>query len=417
MGISELVNRYTSEIIQLTQDLVRIPSENRAPYGDEEQAQLFLVNWFHKNGIETDYFNLSDVIGLKEHEAYWPGREYKQRPNVVAKLSGTGGGKSLIFSSHIDTVTRNPLPWHIASPFSGKIEGDRLYGRGSYDMKAGLAVTAVIMKLIHDEGLVHSGDIYFESVVDEENAGANGTLASRIKGYNPDFAIIPEPTNLKICNQCKGGQVFEISFTGISGVKYAEDGIVNPIYSLAKVVQRIGELEQYINRDITDETQRRNVVLSKVCAGDLSPGGNIGNPSSAWLEMFIQVNAGSSEDMLRKEIDDFLNPLIKSDPALCNYKPTISRSSRFLYPSVTMPEHPGVLSLLQSEYAITGQKAQANPALFACDSFIFKELYNIDTALVGPMGGNAHGQDEWVSISSLTHLAKMLLGATLDYCK
>jgi len=422
IDVNACVESYKDDIIGLASALVKIPSENRAPDGDEKAAQQFLAEWFRSNDIDVDVFNIADVQGIKNHEAYWPGRNYSDRPNVVACIKGKGNGKSLMFSSHMDTVTRNPIPWEISQPFSGEVIGDKLYGRGSYDMKASLAATAVILKIIREAGIELSGDVYVESVVDEENAGANGTLASRLKGYNPDFAIIPEPSNMNICPQSKGGQVFEILFRGSPGVRYAGETVVNPIYGLAKIVQCIEKYEKSINSkdnlpiyykyDMTP----RNVVISKVKAGDLTPGGNVGNPDSAWLEMFVQVLPGFDEKDLWREIKHFLKKIIESDPVFSQFRPEIKPSSRFLYPSVTDSTHPFFNVLKTSYQNIIGTIPQLVGAPFACDSFIFNKYFKVPTALFGPSGGNAHGKDEWVSIESLINFVKISLGAVLQYC-
>lgn len=422
LDVDALVDRYSEELINLTSVLVRIPSENRAPDGDELNAQVFLEEWFKSNGIPVERFNILDVPGLQEHEGYWPGRNYEKRPNVVAHLKGSGGGKSLMLSSHIDTVTRMPLPWAISSPFSGEVKGDRLYGRGSYDMKGSLAASAILLKIIHENSIHLAGDVYVESVVDEENAGANGTLASRLRGYIPDLAIVPEPTNLDICPHSKGGQVFEIDFQGRSGVRYSGEDILNPIYALAKIVTQIEKYEAWINTDVSlpplfSQTDKpRSVVLSKVKAGDLTPGGNIGIPESAWLEVFIQVLPGYDETRLQQEFYGFLNELIEKDPFLREHRPVIRNSSRFLYPSTTDTAHP-IFELLASNYQqVTGQPARIVGASVACDSFIFDHYFGVPTLLFGPAGGNAHGRDEWVSISSLITFVKVALRTVLQFC-
>jgi acetylornithine deacetylase len=406
LNVSEIINEYKEEAIKLACDLIKIPSENVAPDGHEKEAQLYLMDWFLKNGISVDKFELLSVEGLESHEAYWPGRNYKDRPNVVAFIKGSWSGKSIIFSSHIDTVTRDPIPWVVSGPFSGEVIGDRLYGRGSYDMKAGLAASAIILKIIKDLNIKLSGDIFVESVVDEENAGSNGTLASKLKGYNPDVVIIPEPTNLTICPHPKGGQLFEILFKGRAGVSYGGEDVINPLYNMAKIINKIEEYERKINKIenppkfYENDKKPRYVVLAKAKSGDLKLGGNVGIPEEAWLEMF-----------------DFLNQVIESDPSLKKNPPVIKPSSRFLYPAMTDSSHP-IFELISKKFIdITGKEPVITGASFACDSFIFNKYFNVPTVNFGLVGGNAHGKDEWFSINSFFDYIKINLAVILEWCK
>src|ERR1051325_1881836 len=134
---------------------------------------------------------------------FWPGRHYSHRPNVGAVRKGTGGGRSLVLSGHIDPVPAGSGPW-TRLPFGGAVEGNRLYGRGSNDMKAGVASNLFVAEALSMLGVQLAGDLPFESVVDEEFGGVNGTLAGRLMGFNADAAVISEPTALRISPAQRG---------------------------------------------------------------------------------------------------------------------------------------------------------------------------------------------------------------------
>src|SRR6185369_5432319 len=89
-------------------------------------------------GWQVESYELGDVPGLEEHPEFWPGRDYRNRRNVNARCTGTGGGRSLLLSGHIDTVPRGSSPW-TKPPFGAEREDNRIYGRGATDMKAGIA--------------------------------------------------------------------------------------------------------------------------------------------------------------------------------------------------------------------------------------------------------------------------------------
>ena len=100
---------------------------------------------------------------------------YRNRPNLVAVLRGTGGGRSLILNGHIDTVTVEPREQWTRDPVGAAIEDGRMYGRGTSDMKGGLMGAVMALTYLREAGVRLPGDVIFECVVNEEHAG-NGTL-------------------------------------------------------------------------------------------------------------------------------------------------------------------------------------------------------------------------------------------------
>ncbi len=279
MDIDRVVEEYRTEILRVTQELVRIPSENIVPLGYEREAQEYIQDFLEGVEAEIDVFTPYEVEGLEKHPAFFPGRDYKDRPNVVALRRGRGGGRSLAFSSHIDVVTSRHLSWKTGNPYSGELVDGKIFGRGSFDMKGGLVATLFVLRILSDYGIELMGDLIVESVVDEENGGSNGTLASRIKGYNAEVAIIPEPTMLEICPACKGGRIYKVETYGVAGMGYGGEKIYNPVYLLASLIQATEEFERIINTDVkTDplfmgDEKPRPVILDKVQAGDPNLGG------------------------------------------------------------------------------------------------------------------------------------------------
>jgi acetylornithine deacetylase len=124
------------------------------------------------------------------------------RPSVIGRLPGAGGGRSLLLNAHLDTVGFGAME----APLTPRVEGGRLYGRGAYDMKGGLAaVLAAAANLARGDRL--RGDLIVTAVADEEHAslGSEAALAHlRAAGTQPSGAIVTEPTDLQICLAHKG---------------------------------------------------------------------------------------------------------------------------------------------------------------------------------------------------------------------
>ena len=173
--------------------LVREASENTPPTGKEGACQRYAASVLEAAGWMPELYEMSAVAGLTDHPLFAGGREYAGRPNLGARRKGTGGGRSLVLSGHMDTVPRGTQPW-TRDAFGGQIEGNRLYGRGWNDMKAGVAMNLFVAEAVEELGLRLAGDLTVESVVDEEFGGVNGTLAGRLRGYVADAAVVTEPS-------------------------------------------------------------------------------------------------------------------------------------------------------------------------------------------------------------------------------
>ena len=193
----EMASRYRDEIIRVAQDLVRIPSQNTPPTGAENACQAYIADYLQCHGLAVDLYEPDQAPGLANHPAYWPGRDYRGRPNVSSLLPGRGGGRSALLTGHCDTVPLGDAVW-TKPPFGAEIHDGRLYGLGSIDMKGPLAAMLVLYKAVAEQDIPLRGGLCFESVVDEEFGGVNGTLAGRFRNGPMDGAVLGESTDLGI---------------------------------------------------------------------------------------------------------------------------------------------------------------------------------------------------------------------------
>lgn len=140
------------------------------------------------------------------------------RFNVAAVLKGSGEGRSLMFNGHMDTVGVDGM----TAPFSAEIRHGKLYGRGSQDMKGGLAAMLTAVKALVEHSIRLKGDLIFAAVADEEY-GSIGTEAL-VESYQTDAAIVTEPTDLDICLAHRGFAIFDIVTKGRAahGSRYQE---------------------------------------------------------------------------------------------------------------------------------------------------------------------------------------------------
>ena len=170
---------------------------NRPPDGNEAGAA-----WaWDRSGSGVDVFFVAGAMSM----SWLEGRNYSEgRDNVVARWRGRGQGRSLLLSGHTDVAPAESEYWKGCHPYKPVLKNGRLYGRGSADMKGGLTAMFWAMCILQDLGFQPGADILFESVVDEEFAGGNGTLAARLRGHNADLAMIQAPTRMEVCPRVWG---------------------------------------------------------------------------------------------------------------------------------------------------------------------------------------------------------------------
>src|SRR5262249_31258005 len=187
------VDERREKAIRFLQDMIAIPSVT----GDEANIQKFLSDYMTKMGLDVDMWE-TNWEKLKKHPAYRPvDRGYEGHPNIVATLKGSGGGRSLLLNGHTDVIPVGGGEGWSDNPWSATIKDGRIYGRGSADMKSGVASHIMAVECLLAAGLKPKGDVYINVVVDEEVSG-HGTLDTVIRGYKADAGISGETSDLAV---------------------------------------------------------------------------------------------------------------------------------------------------------------------------------------------------------------------------
>ena len=418
--LSAYVASRRDHLVSLLTDLVRTPSENRAPHGAELASQQLLADRLARAGCTPHLYEPDSVPALLTHPLYWPGRDYRQRPNLAATLPGAGGGRSLLLSGHIDTVPAGSHPW-TRPPFAATVEGNRLYGRGAFDMKAGVAANLFVFEAIRDLGIRLRGDLTFESVVDEEFGGVNGTLAGRLAGYTAAAAIIAEPSGLRLCPAQRGGRTVHLTFTA------PNSGILSPAGEAGVVEQ----LRVFLNALPAFVTIRRQaapphplyahladptpVTVARIHTAPWSTDEPPNVPPVCRLELFWQTMPGETLAGIDREFATWLAALLAAHPAVFPSPPTLHHPIRWLPGAALPPGAPLLGEFAAAVRAVTGQAPAVQGIEGPCDLFVFPE-FGIPALLWGPSGGNAHMPDEYVEIDSLVTATAALLHFVCSWC-
>ncbi len=408
------VDRKQEHILRLTEDLIRFRSVNRRVTGDEKACQMHVAELLGSMDLEVDVFEPPEVAGFEDHPAYWPGRNYVGRPNVVGRRRGTGGGRSLLFTSHADVV---PALDGKRPPFEPTREDGRLYGRGSSDMKGGLAATIGAVQCLQDLRVPLAGDVIIESVVDEEFGGANGTLASRLRGYQADAAICPEPNGMDVSPAHRGGALWEIVAEGTPGVPFGSTDLKSPAYAIAHLAVAIESWQEVRNERAGVPSLYRDAPGLPVILSTLeSIHENVGVPAVGRLEVWAEVYPGTTFDELRDDFMGHLETAIRDTPVLQGCTLEFRRPIRFLPGSQIHEDHPIVELLAGVSTKVRGEPARVRGANFACDAFMFNLHSPTPCVILGPRGGNAHAPDEWVLIDDLLRLTEIFALTAVEWC-
>jgi acetylornithine deacetylase len=415
------VDQHRDRLVQIIRDLVRIPSENTPPVGAEAACQLYVADFLRSHGWEPLSYELDQVPAIYDHPVFHEGRDYTGRPNVGARKRGAGGGRSLLLSGHIDTVPKGTQPW-TRDPFGGEVEGNRLFGRGSNDMKAGVGMSLFVVEALSELNLPLRGDLLFETVVDEEFGGVNGTLAGRLKGFNAEAAVITEPSFLRVCPAQRGGRVVHILLEAPGGVLTEQMFPAGVIDQLTFLLARVKEFAQArrakaaVHELYADHLDPVPVAITKVFTAPWGTKEPLTLPEQCRIEMYWQTMPGEQQGDVEREFSSWLDSVIASAPQLFPRRPELEFPIRWLPGSAIPKSEPLVKELAGCAAYVTGKQPPVVGFEAPCDMYVFHQAFGIPAVLWGPRGGNTHAADEYVEIDSVVDAAKTLLVFVCRWC-
>lgn len=413
------------DLIRILQDMVRLPSVTHPPGGDEGRVQGYVAELFRRMGLEVDVFEPTDVPGLAEHEGYWPGLDYNGRPNVVGVWKGQGGGRDLILNGHCDVVPEGPHERWSDDPFSGTVKNGRLYGRGSVDMKGGIAAMSMAVQVLKDCGIKLKGDVILESVVNEELGGYNGTLACIVRGYRADAAIVTEPSDLKIEPANKGGQAYRITVDGVGAhTSFWWEGVsaLDKAILIKREIERFSKIrfEQTRNNILYSDPEVYPIPALTDCIYSFHAGDPaiMGVPQQASMELMIDVLPGESLEEVRCAFERAVMEAAAKDPWLKDHPPHMEYADmRGIYPTQMDLSNP-IIEILKASYRdICKREAKVCGFESACDAMMFNLFSDTPALIFGPgQLGLAHRPDEYMDLEQLFEAVKILAIAVVDFC-
>jgi acetylornithine deacetylase/succinyl-diaminopimelate desuccinylase-like protein len=391
------------ELVELACELVRIESHRNLP-AHETQTATLIRDILVREGIPAHLEEVRDG-----------------RCNVIGMLKGSGGGPTLMFNGHTDTVP----PGEMERPFDPRIIGDQLFGRGMCDMKGGLAAQLYAMIVLKRSGLRPEGGIVFTGVIAEEDGTSLGSLDVINKGISADFVIVAEPSDLRVVVAHKGFDYYRIDIDGVPAHSSKPESGVSAIYKGATIVNAIEK------RLIPATDSRRHPLLGAAslnvaamigyaknesitalrrAAGDKPPGATVPDTCTIYLDR--RAIPGDTIDAVLTEFGTLLDDLKKTDETLqarASFTPGCPELSSHP-PLDTDPDGAIVRECLRIVAAETGGGSEPVGVPFWSDAALFNSLQHTPAIVFGPGHISlAHSNSEHVRIPDLLTAARVNL--------
>jgi acetylornithine deacetylase len=280
-------------------------------------------------------------------------------------------------------------------PFSPRLDGDRLHGRGSYDMKGGVAAALVACREAAALGL--AGDVVVAAVADEEHASIG--VQEALAGLSADAAIVTEPTELELVVAHKGFHWAEIEVSGRAAHGSRPHLGVDAIVKTGPILTALGELDRALGEH-THPLLGRGSVHASVIAG----GGELSSyPAECKLGLERRTLPGETVADVEAELTALLDRCRTADPEL----EASQRTLLVREPFEVAPDAEIVELVLDSAAEVLPARPAIGGASYWADS-AFIAAAGIPTVVFGPGGEGAHAADEWVSIGDIVAVARTL---------
>ena len=402
------IDARQEELTSLVANLVRFPST----LGHEAPPQRYLASYLERAGLATEVWDLPDDLREVENAGN-SGIPFADRPNVSGTLAGAGGGRSLILNGHIDVVSPEPVSAWSRDPWGAEIVGNRLYGRGAYDMKSGVALNAFLPKLVRELGIVLAGDVIVQSVIEEECTG-NGALAASLR-HRADAAVVTEPTGGAFTLAHVGVVWFRIGIAGVSEHAAMAWRGVNAIVKSVPVIEALQRLDATLNEAthpaFAGVEHPINLNIGVIRGGDWPST----VPGACELHCRLSFYPGVSVAETHAAVEAAVRDAALADPWLREHPPTITWDGFQTAGSTASADEPFLRLLSDCAEEVTGSRPQPRSGTGVNDMRYFN-FAGIPSACYGANGQNMHAADEWLDLDTMGPTAKVLGAFMLRWC-
>jgi len=376
------------EVIEVCQALVRIKSVN--PPGSERAIAEFAAGYLNKAGLQVE---------LIEHGA--------ERASVLARLKGSGELPGVLCSAHLDTVPVGVEKW-IRDPFSGDLEEGKVWGRGSADMKGGMAAMMAAGKALVEAGSALRGDLILAFTAGEEVDSLGAAAVAKRQDILPLQAIlVSEPSDNEVFIAEKGALWLQIDTYGQTAHGSMPHLGHNALMMMVRLIYALEELNVPFQADplLGDFSRSFNTIAGGVATNVV--------PDRCTLTVDMRTVPGQDHRAIVDQFEGVIAALKKQDS---NFRATLSTLND-RPPVRTDSGHPAVRRFIQVLTGVTGQAAEPAGVRYYTDASTYIPAWkDVPMIICGPgQAGQAHQPNEFVEISKLTDSVKIYLLALLEF--
>jgi len=370
---------HEHQVAEVCRDLVRFYTVN--PPGDEQKASEYVLNFLRSYGFEGELVPHAD-----------------KRASAVARLKGTGDLPAVMFNGHVDVVPVGTQPWRY-EPFAGEIAEGKVWGRGSCDMKGGIAAMLVAARAIALTKKRLRGDLVFSVTAGEEvnQLGARAFVDLNLLGPLQGI-IISEPTSNHLCLAERGVLWPEITTRGKTAHGSTPELGINAVLMMLPLLDELEKMEiPFTPHPLLGKMTRSLNILQ---------GGMKANvvPDSCSATYDLRTVPGQDHVKIMAQFEEKLKEFEQRIPG---FQATIKKMLD-LPAAETSPENPVVLKFKAAATEALGRPVKIEVMKFATDAATFVPRLNVATVVLGP--GDpvlAHQPDEFVEIEKMVEAARI----------
>jgi len=403
-ALSQVLRKIKAdEVVELTRSLVRIPSVYRPgdPEATEARVADFVEAWLRREGFEV------------EIQAVAPGR-----PNVIGWLGDKRPGqKSLLLEGHTDVVTEgDPATWSYP-PFGADLVDGRIYGRGTADMKSGLAAAMVAAAAFNRAGVGLRGKLVVGALVDEEDGmiGVRHLCGTPI-GRELDAAIICEPEENELCLEQRGVVWARFRVRGKMAHGAMPEAGINPIAGLGRLLAAAPALERRLRKACEKSRHLKPPTVTPTIIQGPPP--KVGVPQSnvipavAETTFDIRLTPGITSDDIRAELEAVCHAAAGQSGLKVEWEPV----NAFRLATKVDPSEALVQAMIRGVKQATKRAPRYGGVPGSTDGTILRMQLGIPIVTCGP-GDRLipHQVDEFVSTDQVVEAAKIYVASALNY--
>lgn len=413
------------ELVGLLSELVACDTTSRGgdePARDEEKLQAILAGRLRTLGAEVRVWE-PEPIEPGETPACPVHLDFRGRPQLVARMAGAGGGRSLLLNGHIDAVPYGDLDRWQSHPLKAEVRDGRLYGRGASDMKGAIASFVHVLECLRAEGVAPAGDVLLATNTEEESTGTGGLRVAQ-SGLRADAGITGEPTGFDVWAACRGAITVAMEISGRTGhaempqANWRDGGAVNAIERLDIVLATMRRL-----RD--DWRTRHDSVHPLLSVPDIVPtmvhGGEwtVTYPDRCRLTFDVEYLPARVDECgwaqgVRDEVESAMDAAAAADSWLVEHPFTYEYLSEAV-PAEVPADHDIVRLPLECA-AELGREGRVSGLDSWHDAATFTR-FGTPTVSFGPGGfESAHRENEYVPVDHLVDHACAVALVVLRFC-